>query len=360
MSIVSKGVLDLIGPESRKTILNLTLDVKDLIGKVDLNDSLSKENLVTVEIINGKPITKVRIPNNVLIYKEDLKEIPSLLEVINQGDLRGTSLPLNTFPNEIQNKIILIFMTHYGYCNRINNDIYFNPFIHNLFPTEWWQKIFTLARQKTLAFIELEVSNGNQPVKNKEIIEQTGLISVREFQSIEPIPGMDLVWALGMYFFEKVVRNWLDQELPEIIETNTLMDVDFSPGKYVKSLDAKKFFLTQLQIFLGLRPNKIWFGGRYQSKFQELIQKKSTSLNKTIILEELASFTNYMNSIYSGGNNVLNGSTDSGTEPFAVTDIIYAEKDNGIHTDVNITVVLKINLYNDTQIYTLPVTTRIN
>ena len=38
MSIISRGVLDLIGPESKKTILNLALDVKDLVNKVDLND----------------------------------------------------------------------------------------------------------------------------------------------------------------------------------------------------------------------------------------------------------------------------------------------------------------------------------
>ena len=110
MSIISRGVLDLIGPESKKTILNLALDVKDLVNKVDLNDSLSKENIVTVDIINGKPITKVRIENNILIYKDDLKEIPSLLEIIDQGDFRGNSIPLNTFPIEIQNKIMLIFI----------------------------------------------------------------------------------------------------------------------------------------------------------------------------------------------------------------------------------------------------------
>ena len=360
MSIISRGVLDLIGPESKKTILNLALDVKDLVNKVDLNDSLSKENIVTVDIINGKPITKVRIENNILIYKDDLKEIPSLLEIIDQGDIRGNSIPLNTFPIEIQNKIMLIFMTHHGYCNRINNELYFNPHIHDLFPTDWWQKIFKLARQKTLTYIEAEIANGNQPVKNKEIIDKTGLISIKEFQTIEPTPGMDLVWALGIYFFEKIVRNWNTQELPEVLQTDTIMDVDFSPGKYSKLMDAKKFFLTQLQIFLGLRPNKIWFGGLYQSKFQELIQKKSTKLNKIIILEELSSFTNQMNYIYSGGNTTLNGSSDANTEPFAVKDLIYSEVEEGIHTTITVKVILQINLYNDTKIYTLPVTTRIN
>ena len=360
MSTVSRGVLDLIGPESKKTILNLALDVKDLVGKVDLNDSLSKENIVTVELINGKPITKIRIPNNVIIYKDDLKEIPTLLEIIDQGEIRGNSIPLNSFPIEIQNKIIIVFMTHYGYCTRINNDVYFNPHIHDLFPTDWWQKIFTLARKKTLTYIEQEISNGNQPTKNKEIIEQTGLISIKEFRTIEPMPGMDLLWALGIYFFEKVIRNWNDQELPETIYTDTIMDIDLSPGKFIKSLDAKKFFLTQLQIFLGLRPNKIWFGGLYQSKFQELIQKKTNNLNKTIILEELSTFTNFMNLIYSGGNDVLNGSTDSGTEPFAIKNLIYNEVDDGIHTTVNVSIIIQINLYNDMQIYTLPVTTKIN
>lgn len=357
---LSRGVLDLIGPESKKTILNLALDVKDLVGKVDLNDSLSKENIVTVDIINGKPVTKVRIPNNVLIYKEDLKEIPSLLEIIDQGEIRGSSIPLNSFPIEIQNKIILVFMTHYGYCNRINNEIYFNPHIHDLFPVGWWQKIFDLARKKTLNYIEMEISNGNQPIKNKEIIEQTGLISVKEFRSIEPIPGMDVLWALGIYFFEKIIRNWNDQETPEQLFTETIMDVDFAPGKYIKTLDAKKFFLNQLRIFLGLRPNKIWFGGLYQSKFQEMIQKKANNLNRTIILEELSTFTKYMNAIYSGGNDVLNGTTDSGTEPFAIKNIIYNETIDGIYTTVTVNIIIHINLYNDIQTYTLPVTTRIN
>lgn len=359
-TLSSRGVLDLIGPESKKTILNLAIDVKDLVDKVDLNDSLTKENVVIVEIINGKPITRVRIPNNILIYKEDLKEIPTLLEIIHQGDLRGSTIPLNTFPIEIQNKIMVTFMVHHGYCNRINNEIYFNPHIHDLFPTDWWQKIFKLARERTLNYIEMEVANGNQPIKNKEIIMQTGLISLNEFKAIEPTPGMDLVWALGIYFFEKIVRNWADQEPPKVIDTETLMDVDFSPGKYTKSLDAKNFFLTQLQIFLGLRPNKIWFGGLFQSKFQELIQKKSSNLNKTIILEELSTFTNYLNQIYSGGNNVLNGTNDSGTEPFTVKGIDYSEVEEGIHTTVSVSVILQINLYNDTKIYTLPVTTRIN
>lgn len=360
MSVSSYGVLDQLDATSKRTIQNLAIDVKDLIDKVDLNDSLSKENVVTVELKNGRPETKVRIPNNVLIYKDDLKEIPSLLRIIDQGELRGNSIPLSSFPIEIQNKIIVSFMTHYGYCTNINNDIYFNSHIHDLFPTDWWQKIFKLARQKTISFIEAEVTNGNQPIKNKTIVETTGLISIKEFKSIEPVPGMDLLWALGIYFFDKIVRNWVDQELPELTFTDTIMDIDLSPGKYTKLMDAKKFFLTQLQIFLGLRPNKIWFGGKYQSKFQEMIQKKANKLNRTIILEELQIFTNYMNGIYSGGNNVLNGSTDSGSEPFAVTDVRYSESEEGIHTVVNVQITLKINLYNDTQIYKLPVTTRIN
>lgn len=360
MSIISRGVLDQLGPESKISLLMKSIDVKDLVGQLDLSNSITKENIITVDLINGKYVTKIRIPNNVLIYKEDLKEIPLLLEVIDQGDIRSASIRLDTFPIEIQTKIALVFMIHYGYCTKVNNEEYFTPHILDLFNTEWWQNIFNLARENTLNYIDLEVNNGNQPAKNRELIYQTGLISVKEFKGIQLSPGMDTLWALGIYFFDKIIRNWEDQELPQQLFTDTIMDIDLSPGKYVKTLDAKNFFLNQLHIFLGLRPNKIWFGGYYQSKFYEMIQKKSNALNKTIILEEMSYFVKYMNALYSGGNNVLNGPLDSGTEPFAITDLTYDEVDEGIHTTIILRLSIKINLYGESQTYTLPVTTKLN
>ena len=360
MSTITRGVLDQLGPESKISLSMKSIDVKDLVGRLDLSNSITKENVITVDLINGKYVTKIRIPNNVLIYKEDLKEIPLLLEVIDQGDVRGSSIKLDTFPLETQTKIALVFMIHYGYCTRVNNEDYFTPHILDLFNTEWWTNIFDLARENTLNYIDLEVNNGNQPTKNRELIYDTGLISVNEFKAIQLSPGMDTLWALGIYFFDKIIRNWEDQELPQQVETDTIMDIDIAPGKYIKTLDAKKFFLNQLHIFLGLRPNKIWFGGYYQSKFYEMIQKKSNALNKTIILEEMQFFVTYMNNLYSGGNAVLNGPNDSGTEPFAITDLTYEEIDEGIHTTIILRLTISINLYGESQVYTLPVTTKLN
>lgn len=360
MSVVNRGVLDLLGVEAKKTQLALAIDVKDLVGTVDLNDSITKENIVTVDLINGKYVTKIRIPNNVIIYKEDLKDIPLLLTVIDQGAIKGSSIKLDYFPIDTQTRIAEVFMIYYGYATKVNNQTYFTQHMYDLFNTAWWSNIFELARTNTLTYIDLEVENGTQPVKNRELIYNTGLISVDQFKLIEPSPGMNILWALSIYFFDKIIRNWTDQEIPEPLYTDTIMDADLSPGKYIKTLDAKNFFVNQLKIFLGLRPNKIWFGGNYQSKFYEMIQKKDNKLNKTIILEELSYFTNYMNQIYSGGNTILNGSNDSGTEPFAVTDLTYSEVDTGIHTNIQITVHLTINLYGESNIYKLPVTTKIN
>lgn len=356
----SGNVLDQLGPESKISFQMKSIDVKDLVGKVDLGNALTKENIVIVELINGKFVTKIRIPNNVLIYKDDLKDIPLLMELIDQGDIKGSNIRLDTFPIEIQTKIALVFMIHYGYCIKINNEEYFTPHILDLFNTEWWNNIFDLARKNTLNYIDMEVSAGNQPPKNRELIVDTGLISVSEFKAIQLSPGMDILWALGIYFFDKIIRNWTDQETTQNIFTDTIMDIDLSPGKYVKTLDAKNFFLNQLHIFLGLRPNKIWFGGYYQSKFFEMIQKKSNTINKNIILEEMGFFVSYMNKLYSGGNNILNGPQDSGTEPFAITDLTFEEVQDGIHTNIILRLIIKINLYGESQNYTLPVTTRLN
>ena len=205
MSIISRGVLDQLGPESKISLLMKAIDVKDLVGQLDLSNSVTKENVITVDLINGKYVTKIRIPNNVLIYKEDLKEIPLLLEIIDQGDIRSASIRLDTFPLEVQTKIALVFMIHYGYCTKVNNEEYFTPHIIDLFNTDWWQNIFNLARENTLNYIDLEVNNGNQPAKNRELIYQTGLISVKEFKSVQLSPGMDTLWALSIYFFDKII-----------------------------------------------------------------------------------------------------------------------------------------------------------
>ena len=353
-------IFDSLGPTSKSTLLNLALNASDLVGQVDFHDSLTKENIVSVQYINNKPVTKIRIPNNVIIYKEDLKEIPLLLEFISQGDLKGSNIPLASFPIETQNNIIIIFMMYYGYVNKIGTDYYFNPHIEDLFNTTWWLNLFQMAKLNTINYIEQEVLIGNQPIKNRDLIVESGLISINEFKKIQPEPGMDLVWALGIYFFEKIVRNWILQELPEIIETETLMDADLDPGKYVKVMDAKKFFIQQLRIFLGLRPSSVWFGSGYHSKFKELIQKKISTLSKNLVLEELKYFTDYMNLIYSNENNLLNGPVDSGTEPFTVLDLSYSETEHGPNTLITVSIKLKINTYSVSQIVTLPVTTRIN
>ena len=99
--------IELLGPTSKQTLGNLSITPKDLIGKIDFNDSLTKENIVTVEYINGKYITKTRIENNVSIYKDDLKTIPILLEVIDQSVMCGSSIRLDSFDNDTQTKIAI-------------------------------------------------------------------------------------------------------------------------------------------------------------------------------------------------------------------------------------------------------------
>ena len=71
--------MDQLGPESKISLSMKSIDVKDLVGQLDLSNSITKENVITVDLINGKYVTKIRIPNNVLIYKEDLKEFDKVL-----------------------------------------------------------------------------------------------------------------------------------------------------------------------------------------------------------------------------------------------------------------------------------------
>lgn len=355
-----RGAIDVLGPESKITLQNLALSVNDLAGALDFSNSLSKDNAVMVEYLNGKYVTKIRLPNNVRIYKKDLIDIPLLLEIISQKDLKGSYIELKTFSTDTQSKIALCFMQHHGYVRNINNELFFTSQIRVLFNTEWWLNLFNMANQYTLNWIDEEVFLGNQPVKNRELIVASGYISVEKFKNMQPEAGMDILWALSIYFFDKIIRNWEDKELPEIIETETIMDIDINPGKYIKSMDAKTFFITQLQIYLQLRPANIFFGGSYFSRIKEYIQKKASDINKSMIMEELTYFTNWMNLIYSGGNNQLNGTNDSGTEPFTVQDVVYSETDTGNTTDVILTIVLKINTYQNSAIYTLPISTKIN
>ena len=351
--------IELLGPTSKQTLGNLSITPKDLIGKIDFNDSLTKENIVTVEYINGKYITKTRIENNVSIYKDDLKTIPILLEVIDQSVMYGSSIRLDSFDNDTQTKIAICFMIYNGYIRIINNEYWFTPHIEVLFNTSWWGKLFTIAKIKTRDAVNQDIALSNQPIKNLEMILDAGLISVNEFKTIQPEKGMDILWALGIYFFEKIIRNYQTQDIPETPFTDTIMDIDINPGKYIKSLDAKTFFLTQLRIYLGLQPTSIFFGGGYYSIFKQQIHKKVTDINKRIILEELRFFTNNMNMLYSGGNNQLNSSKDSGTEPFAILDVIYSDVDNGPTTDVHLTIVLQINTFNISDTFALPISSRI-
>ena len=262
--------------------------------------------------------------------------------------------------NPNQTKIALIFMQYYGYVQYLNNELYFTKHLETLFNTKYWLDIFKLAKDKTLKYIEEEIKIGNQPPKNKELIKESGLFSVESFKTIQPVYKADTLWALSIYFFDKIIRNWSEQEEREIPWTDTIMDIDFSPSKYTKLLDAKEFFLTQLRIYLSLRPDYIFFGGNYFSKFKEFIQQKTNNVSQAVILEELQNFTDFMNEVFSGGNNILLGSNDSKMEPFAVTDVIYNEVEDGVNIKIVLNIVLKINTYKNSQVYTLPIVSRLN
>ena len=359
-SNLGSSVLDNIGPESKSTMLNLSITSEDLIDKVDFNDSISKQNIIYTELINGKIETRIRIPNNVQIYKSDLQEMPLLMEVITVESMNNDSVALSSFSQNNQTKIALIFMQYYGYVQYLNNELYFTKHLETLFNTKYWLDIFKLAKDKTLKYIEEEIKIGNQPPKNKELIKESGLFSVESFKTIQPVYKADTLWALSIYFFDKIIRNWSEQEEREIPWTDTIMDIDFSPTKYTKLLDAKEFFLTQLRIYLSLRPDYIFFGGNYFSKFKEFIQQKTNNLSQAVILEELQNFTDFMNEVFSGGNNILLGSNDNKMEPFAVTDVIYNEVEDGVNMKIVLNIVLRINTYNNSQVYTLPIVSRLN
>lgn len=359
-SNLGSNILDSIGPESKSTMLNLSLTSTDLVDKVDFNDSISKQNIIYTELVNGKVETRIRIPNNVLIYKSDLQEMPLLMDVVTVEMMTNGYIPLSSFSHGNQIRIALIFMQYYGYVQYLNNELYFTKHLETLFNTKYWTDIFTLAKDKTQKYIEEEIKIGNQPTKSKELIQEAGLFSVELFKTIQPVYKADTLWALSIYFFDKIIRNWTEQEEREIPWTDTIMDIDFSPAKYTKLMDAKEFFLTQLRMYLSLRPDYIFFGGNYFSKFKEFIQTKSSNISQAIILEELQNFTDFMNEVFSGGNNLLMGSNDNKMEPFAVTDVIYSEVEDGVNMKIILNIILKINTYNNSQVYTLPIVSRLN
>ena len=101
-SNLGSSVLDNIGPESKSTMLNLSITSEDLIDKVDFNDSISKQNIIYTELINGKIETRIRIPNNVQIYKSDLQEMPLLMEVITVESMNNDSIVLSSFSQNNQ------------------------------------------------------------------------------------------------------------------------------------------------------------------------------------------------------------------------------------------------------------------
>lgn len=348
------ATIDLLGPESKQSLLLSAITADDLIDKVDFSNSINKENTITTIIENGKYITKIRIPNNVEIYKSDLQEKPLLLDIISPSDIINDSIPLSSFDLNTQSKIALIFMQYYGYVKMISNEYYFTEEIEYIFNTDFWSDIFTLARQKTLDYIQKEVDIGNQPVKNKDLIENSKLISVEQFKTIQPSYKCDTLWALSIYFFDKIIRNWNDQIEKEIMETTTIMDIDIGPSKYNKLLDPKVFFLMQLRLYLSSRPDYVFFGGNYFSKFKEFLQMKPNSVTQTIIMEELEMFTNAMNELYANSTNTL-----SGTEPFKVVEIRYSEVEDGPYVNIIMYLVLLVNTYKKAETYTLPISTRV-
>ena len=215
-SNLGSSVLDNIGPESKSTMLNLSITSEDLIDKVDFNDSISKQNIIYTELINGKIETRIRIPNNVQIYKSDLQEMPLLMEVITVESMNNDSIALSSFSQNNQTKIALIFMQYYGYVQYLNNELYFTKHLETLFNTKYWLDIFKLAKDKTLKYIEEEIKIGNQPPKNKELIKESGLFSVESFKTIQPVYKADTLWALRIYFFDKIISNWSEHEEREI------------------------------------------------------------------------------------------------------------------------------------------------
>lgn len=161
-SNLGSSILDTVGPESKSTMLNLSLTSTDLVDKVDFNDSISKQNIIYTELINGKIETRIRIPNNVLIYKSDLQEMPLLMEVVTVEMMTNDYIALSSFSQANQIRIALIFMQYYGYVQYLNNELYFTRHLETLFNTKYWTDIFALAKDKTIKYIEEEIKIGNQ------------------------------------------------------------------------------------------------------------------------------------------------------------------------------------------------------
>ena len=66
------NAIDQLSPNARSVLLTSALTADDLIDSIDFNDSLNFENVITTSYENGKYVTKIRIENNVVIYKSIL------------------------------------------------------------------------------------------------------------------------------------------------------------------------------------------------------------------------------------------------------------------------------------------------
>lgn len=360
------SILGLYGTGSKDTLMNLSITASDLINKS--LDGVTQQNEVTVVNTGGRfgrYETQVRIPINVLITKEDLHEIPALLNTINQDLYFGKTegIELSAFSTKEQTSIAIEFMIYHGYIIR-REELYLTPRIQQLFDSDWWKKIWVEAKARTIQNIKDAAIVGNQTTFTIEDIEETGYISVDALKEVEPEPGMDVLWALGIYFFDKIVRNYKTFHEPFIQETDTLMDIVVAPARFEKQLNAKEFFLRELRTYLGLVPGSIYFSGGYHSDFKKAIQRKLSSLQgdslySQIVKEEIQFFVDWMNSIYSGGNSTLLSSTDHWTEPFAIENVEFSEESDGITTTLIAQLTIAVNLPDEDDRFTLPVTTDI-
>ena len=359
-------VLSEFSTGSKDTLMNLSITANDLAN--NSLDTVTQQNEVTVTNSGGQfgqYVTEVRSAINITITKDDLHEIPALLNVINQDLYFGKAdgIELSSFSTKEQSAIALEFMIYHGYIIR-REELFITSRLPAVFNSDWWNNIWTLARAKTLSNISDELLLGNTVVFTKEDINETGYISLTAFKEIEPEPGMDLLWALGIYFFDKIVRNYKTFHEPFIQETDTLMDIILSPAQFEKQLNPKEFFLAQLRIYLGLVPGSIFFSGGYHSEFKKAIQRKLSSLQgdtlySQIVKEEMEFFIDWMNANYSGGNSALLSSGDHWTEPFAITGVEYSELTDGITTTLVAQISISVNLPNEDTTFTLPVTTDI-
>lgn len=344
------NAIDQLSPNARSVLLTSALTADDLIDSIDFNDSLNFENVITTSYENGKYVTKIRIENNVVIYKSDLQDKPKLLELIKPSDFIYDSIPLSSFDLITQTKIAIVFMHYYGYVKQLEGEYYFTDSIHNIFGTQFWQDVFNEAKQKTLQYINNEIKIGNLNDKIKEQIQEENLIHLEQVRMVQPSYNCDTIWALSIYFFDKILRNQNQYDTEKNIQdTYTIMDADIGPSRYVKLTDAKHFFVTQLSYYLSSSPDYIFFGGNYHSKFKEFLQMKMSDTTETIITEELETFTNTMNDLYALASN------ENDIVPFKIESIHYSKSEVGPYENIVLQINIRISTKNVSNVYTLPV-----